>query len=129
MIRQFIKPPGFVTFVLHRIVYPPKILQRDVYGFNSKDCQGECIIHGLEYIHRNFDKSFRVSNFETSYLNVNGENVDANIKKMEDTNVIFPIAGTPMFNDFIKLENDEYEISVDHMNVVRYRTRNIHVCA
>ena len=43
-------------------------------------------------------------------MNINGKNNNAHTTKMEDTNVIYPIIGSPAFSMFMMADNPEYHV-------------------
>lgn len=123
MLRRMIRPSGFKTFVINYLNYPSKTAYQKVYGFNVEQCKGPFVMDGLDYISSNLDQSLIVPysmNSDFYMMNINGENNNALTTKMEDTNVIYPIIGSPTFSMFMTADNPEYHVDfVD--NFVRYQ--------
>tara|TARA_Y100000389_G_scaffold199109_1_gene236886 strand:+ start:183 stop:548 length:366 start_codon:yes stop_codon:yes gene_type:complete len=101
MLRRMIRPPGFKTFEVNFLKFPSKTAHKKIYGFR---CSGPFVLDGLQYISKNLDHSLIIP-YSTSYMmNINGENKNALNTKMEDTNIIYPIFGSPVFSMFMILE-------------------------
>jgi|TARA_Y100000389_G_C17126655_1_gene348143 hypothetical protein len=124
MFRRMIRPIGFKTFIINYLKYPSRIPVQKVYGFDVNNCQGPFVINGLQFIKSNLDSSIHIPDINKGQLmmSINGRAGDALTTHMKETNVIYPIIGTPFYNNTCLIADDPNYCVETHANgVIQYK--------